>query len=61
MEILIQVCLILVLVGVASERQYGLYTSALIATIGQVAFIFLRLVGSTFSGIVYKSESSQSV
>jgi hypothetical protein len=61
MEILIQVCLILVLVGVASERQYGLYISALIATIGQVAFIFLRLVGSTFSGIVYKSAPSQSV
>jgi hypothetical protein len=53
--------LILVLVGVASERQYGLYISALIATIGQVAFIFLRLVGSTFSGIVYKSAPSQSV
>ena len=58
LEVLIQASLILVLFGVTEERLYGLYVSALIGTIGQAAFVFLRLVSSTFSTIVYKTETT---
>jgi hypothetical protein len=56
LEILIQASLVSVIVGDAEERFYGLYISALIGTIGQAAFVFLRLISSTFSTIVYKTE-----
>jgi hypothetical protein len=56
LEVFIQASLISVLFGFAEERSYGLYVSALIGTIGQAAFVFLRLISSTFSTIVYKTE-----
>jgi len=58
LEVLIQASLIAVSLGVAEERLYGLYISALIGTIGQAAFVFLRLIDSTFATIVYKTELS---
>jgi hypothetical protein len=56
LEVFIQASLISVLFGYAEERSYGLYISALIGTIGQAAFVFLRLISSTFSTIVYKTD-----
>jgi hypothetical protein len=56
LEILIQLALILVLFGIIEAQSYGLYVSALISTIGQAAFVFLRLISSTFSTIVYNTE-----
>jgi len=56
LEIFVQISLIMVVFGIAEERQYGLYVSALIVTIGQAAFVFLRLVESTFSTIVVRPE-----
>jgi hypothetical protein len=57
LAVLIQICLFAVLSRVAEERSYGLYISALIGTIGQAAFVFLCLIGSTFATIVFKTES----
>jgi hypothetical protein len=54
LEVLIQASLISIIVGVEEERQYGLYISALIATMAQAAFVFLRLVESAFATITYK-------
>jgi hypothetical protein len=56
LAVLIQASLAAVLLGNTEERLYGLYISALIGTIGQAAFVFLRLISSTFSTIVYKTE-----
>jgi hypothetical protein len=52
LQVFIHISLITIVLGLAGDRYYGLYISALIATIGQAAFVFLRLVESTFSGIV---------
>jgi hypothetical protein len=52
LEVFILAGLVTVIVGLADERHYGLYVSALIGTIAQAAFVFLRLVESTFSTIV---------
>jgi len=56
LEILIQISLITILVGGAGERQFGLYIAAIIGTIGQAGFVFLRLVESSFSTIAYRSD-----
>lgn len=56
LEIFIQIGLVLIVLGLAEQRHYGLYVSALIGTIGQAAFVFLRLVESTFSTIVVRPE-----
>jgi hypothetical protein len=55
LEILIQFSLITLVFGGAEGRQYGLYVAAIIGTIGQAGFVFLRLVESSFSTIVYRS------
>jgi len=52
LEVAIQVALIATLAGVAEEHSFGLYLAALIGTIGQAAFVFLRLVESSFSNMV---------
>ena len=54
LEVLIQVALIIVVLGIFPDRHFGLYVSALIGTLAQAAFVFLRLVESTFTGIVEK-------
>ncbi len=59
-EILIQIGLITILLGGADERQYGLYIAAIIGTIGQAGFVFLRLVESSFSTIVYRPDKATS-
>lgn len=56
LEIFIQIALIAILLGFAAERHYGLYVSALIGTIAQAAFVFLRLVESTFRSIIIRPE-----
>jgi hypothetical protein len=56
LEILIQVSLITIVLGGAEERQYGLYVAAIIGTIGQAGFVFLRLVESSFATIVYRND-----
>ncbi len=60
LEILIQVSLITILLGYADEQQFGLYIAAIIGTIGQAGFVFLRLVESSFSMIVYKADKRAS-
>jgi hypothetical protein len=59
LEVFIQLSLISVLFGIVEAQSYGLYISALISTIGQAAFVFLRLISSTFSTIVYKTELTE--
>jgi len=56
LEVFVQIGLIAVVLGLTPERHYGLYVSALIGTIAQAAFVFLRLVESTFRGIVIRPE-----
>jgi len=51
LEVLVQVALSLVIVR-SFEQQSSLFVSALVATLSQAAFVFLRLVESTFSTIV---------
>ena len=58
LEVFIQIGLFTVLLGFAEDRHYGLYISALIGTIGQAAFVFLRLVESTFSSIVVQPDDT---
>ena len=58
LEILIQFSLITILFGGVEERHYGLYIAALIGTVGQAAFVFLRLVESSFANIVHKTEKA---
>lgn len=60
LEILIQIALITILLGGAEERQYGLYIAAIIGTIGQAGFVFLRLVESSFATIVYRTDKAAS-
>jgi hypothetical protein len=60
LEIMIQFCLIKILFGGADEQQYGLYIAAIIGTIGQAGFVFLRLVESSFSTIVYRTDKAAS-
>ena len=61
LELLVQFCLISILFGGSEERHYGLYISALIGTLGQAAFVFLRLVESSFASIVLKTEKAGAV
>ena len=59
LELFIQAGLIAVILNLAVERHFGLYVSALIGTIAQAAFVFLRLVESTFGSIVMQVDDSQ--
>ncbi|MEZ5558069.1 MAG: hypothetical protein R3E86_05905 [Pseudomonadales bacterium] len=56
LEVAVQGALLLILLGMFQERQSGLYISALVATLAQAAFVFLRLVESTFGNIVGRRE-----
>jgi hypothetical protein len=56
LEVFIQIALVVIVLGFATERHYGLYVSALIGTIAQAAFVFLRLVESAFSSIIVRPE-----
>ena len=55
-EILVQAALFVIVLGLFAARHEGLYTSALIGTLAQAAFVFLRLVESTFASIVDRGE-----
>ena len=55
-EIFVQIALYTILLNFEAERAYSLYISALVGTLSQAAFVFLRLVESTFSTIVVKPE-----
>jgi hypothetical protein len=55
-EVLVQVALFAIVLGFFAKRHDGLYTSALIGTLAQAAFVFLRLVESTFSSIVDRGD-----
>lgn len=41
------------------KRHYGLYVSALIGTLAQAAFVFLRLAESTFGSIVMRPDDGR--
>ncbi len=60
LEIVVQFSLLTILFGALEERHYGLYISALIGTVGQAAFVFLRLVESSFGNIVDKNDKAAS-
>ena len=49
LEVLEQLCLGTVVVGISTESASALYVTALIANIAQAGFVFVRFVGSTFS------------
>jgi hypothetical protein len=55
-EILVQAALFVIVLGLFTARHEGLYTAALIGTLAQAAFVFLRLVESTFSSIVDRGD-----
>lgn len=48
LEIVEQLCLVAVLLGLAADRAGSLYVTALVANICQAGFIFMRFVGSAF-------------
>jgi hypothetical protein len=52
LELLVQIALIMIVLDFLPERHSSLYLSALVATLSQAAFVFLRLVESTFASIV---------
>lgn len=54
LELVVQVALILIVLDCLPGRQTSLYLSALVATLAQAAFVFLRLVESTFRSIVFR-------
>jgi len=56
LEVLVQAALIMILLGILPDRHGGLYISALVATLSQAAFVFLRLVESTFGAIVGRNS-----
>ena len=56
LEVLVQVALIMIVLGVLPDRHAGLYVSALVGTLSQAAFVFLRLVESTFGSIVGRNN-----
>lgn len=55
-EVLVQVALIIILLGLMGDRHDGLYISALVGTLSQAAFVYLRLVESTFASIVSRGD-----
>ncbi len=59
LELFILAGLIAVILNLVVERHFGLYVSALIGTIAQAAFVFLRLVESTFGNIVMQVDDNQ--
>ncbi len=59
LEIFVQAALIVILIGLEQERQNSLYISSLVATLSQAAFVFLRLVESTFGTIVVRPERNE--
>jgi multisubunit Na+/H+ antiporter MnhF subunit len=44
----------------ATASHHTFYVAALIGTLGQASFVFLRLVESTFTSIVYKATTAAS-
>ncbi len=56
LEVFIQIALLLILFGFEAERHNSLYISAVVGTLAQAAFVFLRLVESAFGTIVVKPE-----
>lgn len=55
-EVFVQIALYTILFAAEQDQAYSLYVSALVGTLSQAAFVFLRLVESTFSTIVVKPE-----
>ena len=55
-EVLVQIALFATLLGFFPQGHDGLYVSALVGTLAQAAFVFLRLVESTFAAIVGRNE-----
>ncbi len=56
LEVIEQLSLVIVLLGVAPRNAPALYVTALIANICQAGFIFVRFVGSAFSHELEGSE-----
>jgi hypothetical protein len=50
----VQISLLTIVFDLAPERDAALYVTALVGTLCQAAFVFMRLVGSTFSHIAVK-------
>jgi hypothetical protein len=48
LELIEQLSLVVVFLGLAGERAGSLYVTALVANICQAGFIFMRFVGSAF-------------
>jgi hypothetical protein len=56
LEVLIHAGLITIVIGQAENRHFGIYVATLIGTLGQAAFIFLRLVESSFSSMASRTD-----
>jgi len=52
----VQIALFTIVLGFEPERHNSLYISAVVGTLAQAAFVFLRLVESAFGTIVVKPE-----
>jgi len=52
----VQIALFAIVLGFEAERHNSLYISAVVGTLAQAAFVFLRLVESAFGTIVVKPE-----
>jgi hypothetical protein len=50
----VQIALAMIIFDLAPERDAALYVAALVATLCQAAFVFMRLVESTFGHIAVK-------
>jgi len=57
LEGLVQVCLLLIVFGWSGVENFGLYVSALVITLAQASFVFLRLVESSFSSMIVRSDN----
>jgi hypothetical protein len=57
LEGLVQVCLLLIVFGWSGVESFGLYVSALVITLAQASFVFLRLVESSFSSMIVRSDN----
>ncbi len=56
LQVLVQIALITVLTGVAPALDDALYVGALVAMLCTAAFVFMRLVESTFGQIVGRDD-----
>lgn len=52
--VVVQIALAAIVFDFAPARNSALYVTALVGTLGQAAFVFMRLVGSTFNHIAVK-------